>query len=77
MDERGPDPGFKYKRRADEGNRKDVYRGIPVHGYLYGCQTGLYHCLRIHGSGQDTSGGYVKDQPYMPERGIPLRPAHG
>ena len=25
----------------------------------------------------DTSGGYVKDQPYMPERGIPLRPAHG
>ena len=55
MDERWTGIGFQHKRRTDERNWKDVYRGIPVYGNLHSQQAGLLHCICIHGAGKDTA----------------------
>ena len=53
MDERRFHTGLQCKGRAYERTGKDVFRRIPVYGYLYGVQAGQYHCVCIHCAGED------------------------
>ena len=74
MDERRFYTGLQCKGRAYEGTGKDVFRRIPVYGYLYGVQAGQYHCVCIHCAGEDIGHRYGKDQPDLPEGSFPVRP---
>ena len=63
------------KRRADEGNRKNVCRRILIYGYVQGATGRSYDRVCFHGSRADPAGGCDSHRGIdLPERGISVCP---